>query len=279
MSKELYNRNSLVISRITTKHYSTSFSMGISMLYKEFRDPVYAVYGFVRIADEIVDTFHEIDQATTFKEFEAETWKAIAAGFSTNPILHSFQWVVNKYQIPHDLIQSFLYSMSLDLEKKRYSQQGISEYIYGSAEVVGLMCLKIFCKGSQEKYEELVGPARKLGEAFQKVNFLRDLRSDLEERGRVYFACVDFAKFNEKQKKRMVKDVDKDMHEAYQGIKKLDKGARFGVYLAYSYYLRLLYKIRRTPAEKLIQSRVRISNAYKFWLLFVAFLRHKFNLI
>lgn len=179
MSVELYHKNSLAISRITTKNYSTSFSLGIRMLGNEFRDPVYAVYGFVRIADEIVDTFQDIDQETVFREFEQETWKAIETGFSANPVLHSFQWVVNTYHIPHDLIQSFLYSMSLDLQKKRYSHQGISEYIYGSAEVVGLMCLKIFCHGNDKEYEALLLPARKLGEAFQKVNFLRDLRSDM----------------------------------------------------------------------------------------------------
>ncbi len=279
MSTELYKFNSIQISRITTLNYSTSFSLGIRMLSKKYRDPVYAIYGFVRVADEIVDTFHHVDQHQYFNEFVEETWKSIRNGFSTNPILHSFQWVVNEYRIPHDLITAFLYSMELDLTEKRYSQEGIDQYIYGSAEVVGLMCLKVFCDGDDVRYQGLLPSARRLGAAFQKVNFLRDLRSDYQERGRIYFACVDFSKFNEKQKKRLVKDVDKDLHEAIQGIRRLSKGSRFGVYLAYVYYLRLLWKIRRTPASVLMSRRIRISNAYKIWLLLVSWIRHKLNLI
>ncbi len=277
MSTDLYDSNCLQISRQTTHHYSTSFSLGIRMLHKKFRDPVYGIYGFVRIADEIVDTFHQVDQEKYLNDFIKETWASIEDGFSTNPILHSFQLVVNKYGIPHELIESFLKSMALDLEKKRYSEQGISEYIYGSAEVVGLMCLKVFVSGNEEVYRSLEPSARKLGEAFQKVNFLRDLRSDYQERGRVYFACVDFSRFNEKQKKRLVDDIDRDLHEALQGIRKLDKGVRLGVYLAYSYYLRLLYKIKRTPATTLMHRRIRISNAYKMWLLVTAYFRNLFN--
>ena len=225
---DLYTRNSLELSRLTTKNYSTSFSLGVSLLEKAFRLPIYAVYGFVRVADEIVDTFHDQDKATQLAEFRRDTFRAIENGMSTNPILHSFQWVVNAYRIDHHLIEAFLDSMAMDLDKQEYSPEEFAKYVYGSAEVVGLMCLRVFYKDQDEAYNALIQPARKLGEAFQKINFLRDINSDYEERGRFYFPGVDMDNFDNESKRLIEEDIKKDFDEAYVGVRQLNDVSRLG---------------------------------------------------
>jgi phytoene/squalene synthetase len=264
---DLYLKNALQISKDTTKNYSTSFSLGVGLLGKEIRDAIYGIYGYVRFADEIVDTFYDQDQQALLEDFRQETYRAIESGLSTNPIIHSFQWVVNTYKLDHNLIDAFLTSMAMDLSKKQYDEEAYKTYIYGSAEVVGLMCLKVFCKGNNEQYCSLIQPARKLGEAFQKVNFLRDMESDYELRGRTYFPRVDFSAFTTENKRLIEKDIDNDFHIALQGIVELPRNARFGVYLAYKYYLALLRKIHRTPAEKILYARIRIPNYRKILIL------------
>jgi phytoene/squalene synthetase len=212
-------------------------------LAKEYRWAVFATYGFVRLADEIVDTFHTFDKARLLKDFKAQTYQAIEEGISTNPVLHSFQLAANQFGITHDLIEPFFNSMEEDLDKQSHDQISYNDYIYGSAEVVGLMCLKIFCKGDNTQYQSLLPFARSLGAAFQKVNFLRDIRSDVEERGRVYFPGVDFESFTELDKMSIIQEVKKDFEQAYKGIVRLPMGCRLGVYTAYIYYLKLLEKI------------------------------------
>ncbi len=267
-SIELYNRNALACSRHTTRKYSTSFSLGIRLLAPEVRKAVYAIYGFVRFADEIVDTFHGHDKEVLLERFRKETYLSIDEGISTNPILHSFQMVVNEYSIDHELIEAFFESMAMDLDHKIYDRTKFESYIYGSAEVVGLMCLRVFYKGDPEGYNSLKHPARKLGEAFQKVNFLRDVQSDLEERGRSYFPNVDLLNFSVVQKTKIEHEIENDFREAYQGIVKLKKGARLGVYVAYIYYLKLFRKIKRTPPKAIMRRRIRVSNWVKMSLLF-----------
>lgn len=264
---ELYDKNALDISEITTKNYSTSFSLGVRSLDKAYRRPIYAIYGFVRFADEIVDTFHEHNKAELIADFRKQTFDAITTGISTNPILQSFQWVVNNYNIDHHLIDAFLHSMEMDLDKKNYDESKFKEYIYGSAEVVGLMCLRVFYHDDDKTYNELVPPARKLGEAFQKINFLRDLKSDFEERGRLYFPETDWQTFDDDVKARIEEDIQHDFDEAYQGIRRLKPDVRLGVYLAYIYYTRLFAKIKRTQASKIMVKRYRISNFTKAYLL------------
>jgi phytoene/squalene synthetase len=268
---DLYLKNALKCSIETTNNYSTSFSLGVSLLDNSIRDAIYAIYGFVRFADEIVDTFYEHKQKELLNNFKAETFKAIEDEISTNPILHSFQWAVNKFNIEHHLINSFLFSMEMDLAKTTYSAVDYKTYIYGSAEVVGLMCLQVFCKGDTSLYIELIHPARKLGEAFQKVNFLRDIESDFEERGRTYFPNINLSNFTAKEKKEIEKDIENDFAEALIGISRLPLNARFGVYLAYSYYLSLLNKINKTPANILMKKRIRISNYHKLIILFKSY--------
>jgi phytoene/squalene synthetase len=279
MSIELYDKTGREISKLTTKNYSTSFSLGIRMLDRDLQEPIYAIYGFVRYADEIVDTFFHTPQQIIFNEFSEETSKAIVRGFSANPILHSFQWVVNKYHIDPSLIASFLRSMELDLEQSDYAREDYQDYIYGSAEVVGLMCLRVFCDNDNALYDELVEPARKLGEAFQKVNFLRDMKSDLHERGRVYFPDLDFTNFNDDKKKEIEAEIQYDFDQALIGIRKLRKDARFGVYLAYIYYLELLRNIRKTSATTLVAARQRVPGWEKFLLLIKAWIYNKLNII
>jgi len=265
---DLYTDNALDCSEITTKNYSTSFSLGVRLLGKPFRGPVYAIYGFVRFADEIVDTFHDQDKKVQMSKFEADTFEAIDKKFSTNPILHSFQWVVNEYSIDHELIKAFLRSMKMDLcpNSKNYNPERYRKYIYGSAEVVGLMCLKILTS-KENNYEELVPPARKLGEAFQKVNFLRDIKADLEDRDRFYFPGVNFDQFDNSSKKIIEADIQGDFDQALVGIRKLNKDAKLGVYLAYIYYQKLFDKIKRTDASNILKKRYRISNFRKMLLL------------
>ncbi len=275
---DLYTLNSLDVSKKTTENYSTSFSLGVRVLDKEFRKPIYAIYGFVRFADEIVDTFHGHDQKELFEKFKKETHEALEKGISSNPILHSFQWAVNTYGIERDLIDSFLESMEMDLYKTEYSEKGFKKYVYGSAEVVGLMCLRVFSI-PQNGYTDLVPFARKLGEAFQKVNFLRDLKADYIERGRTYFPDVDFENFDNETKKKIEDDIKADFDEAYIGIKMLDPRARLGVYLAYVYYLQLFKKIKHTDASRIVERRYRVSDRMKMWLLMISYIKNKFGLI
>lgn len=276
---DLYTQTALACSRITTKRYSTSFSLGIGIFDRKYHIPIYAVYGFVRFADEIVDTFHDQDQQTLLNRFRSDTFEAIENKFSTNPILHSFQWVVNTYRIDHDLIGAFLHSMEMDLKQKTFTEPEYKRYIYGSAEVVGAMCLRVFYEGQEHPYQELLPAARKLGSAFQKINFLRDIKDDYENRGRIYFPDTDFENFKTHRKKEIEADIESDFNEALAGTRKLHPGVRNGVYLAFRYYLELLKKIERTPAEEILQKRFRISGSQKMVLLVKAWLRNKFGRI
>lgn len=275
----LYNRTCEQCSELVTRNYSTSFSLGIRSLAKELRAPIYNIYGFVRFADEIVDTFHDKPKAQLLQEFKRDTHKAIDQGISLNPILHSFQETVRTFHIDRELIDSFLRSMEMDLEKKEYGQDGYEEYIYGSAEVVGLMCLKVFVKGDQELYDSLVIPARKLGSAFQKVNFLRDLKDDVFERGRVYFPGLDFSQFDVSAKKLIELDIERDFSEAYDGIVRLPVGARMGVYLAYVYYRKLFRKIQGLSPEHIKLRRVRVPNSRKMYLLLKSYVQYQLNVL
>lgn len=256
-------------------NYSTSFSLGIKLLAKEYRWAVFATYGFVRLADEIVDTFHGFDKARLLSDFKKQTYQSIEEGISTNPILHSFQLAANQFGITEELIEPFFNSMEEDLQTNSHSQSSYDEYIYGSAEVVGLMCLRIFCKGDQQEYNKLLPFARSLGAAFQKVNFLRDIKSDIEERGRVYFPDVDFSHFTDQDKMNIIADVKKDFEHAYKGILMLPIGSRLGVYTAYIYYLKLLQKIERTTASDIMQARIRIPNSQKIVLLAQSYVKEK----
>jgi phytoene/squalene synthetase len=264
---ELFNQTTLECSRLITQRYSTSFTLGIKTMDKRFHLAIYAVYGFVRYADEIVDTFHEHDKAGLLARFKKDTFEAIDTKLSMNPVLHAFQLVVNQYKISPDLIEAFLHSMEMDLDYQLYNDSKYQEYIYGSAEVVGLMCLKIFVEGDQEVYDRLKGPACKLGAAFQKVNFLRDIKSDFEERGRVYFPGVDFEAFDMSAKLLIEKDIQKDFNDSLVGIEALPDGAKVGVKVAYLYYQKLFDKIKSLPAETITQERIRIPNSKKITLL------------
>ena len=264
---ELYDQTTLECAKLITQRYSTSFTLGIKTLDKKLHFPIYSIYGFVRYADEIVDTFHNHDKADLLRRFKNDTYTAIEEKVSLNPVLHAFQLVVNKYHIDRELIEAFLYSMELDLQEKTYDQAGYEEYIYGSAEVVGLMCLKVFCKGNQEEYERLLPSAKRLGAAFQKVNFIRDIKSDFEDRGRVYFPGVDFTTFSKSAKELIEADIQADFDAALIGIKQLPKEARMGVYLAYKYYLKLFRKIKNCPSSKIKEQRIRIPNGKKFAIL------------
>lgn len=276
---ELYNRTTFECSKIITQLYSTSFTLGIKTLDKKFHLPVYAVYGFVRYADEIVDTFHDFDKNLLLQRFKEETYRAIEEGISLNPVLHAFQLVVNQYKIEMPLIDAFLHSMEMDLSENAYSQEGYEEYIYGSAEVVGLMCLRIFCEGDTAMYDRLKAPAKRLGAAFQKVNFLRDIKSDFWERGRTYFPQVDFTKFDQEAKKLIEQDIQDDFDAAYQGIIALPKGARLGVYLAYIYYKKLFSKIKKLPPQTILNKRVRVADSRKMTLWLQSYVKYKLNYI
>jgi len=278
-ARKLFDKVSAKTSRMTTRSYSTSFSLGIYFLDKKIHDPIYAIYGFVRFADEIVDTFHEHDKKRLLSEFKEDTYKAIRDRISLNPILNSFQLVVRKYNIDRKLIDTFLHSMEMDLYPNDYSQEKYEEYILGSAEVVGLMCLKVFTNGNQQKYDSLKPAAMKLGSAFQKVNFLRDLKADFEHLGRSYFPGIDLTRFDQDQKILIEKDIEKDFDDALVGIRNLPKEARMGVYLAYIYYRALFRKIKNTPSDKVLESRIRIRNTRKVGLMFNSYFRHSFNLL
>lgn len=277
--KQLFDKTCVECSELITNRYSTSFSMGIKVFDKKFRAPIYAIYGFVRFADEIVDTFHEYPKADLLAKFKADTYTAIEQGISLNPVLHAFQDVVNTYGIDHELIDAFLYSMEMDLHFNTYEDSKYKEYIYGSAEVVGLMCLKVFVEGDQEIYENLKAPARALGSAFQKINFLRDMASDFDDRGRVYFPGVDFTKFDNQTKSDIEEDIKADFDYAYTGIIRLPKGARLGVYLAYIYYTNLFAKIKNSTALKVKEERIRVPDSRKFYLLFSSTIKHSLNLL
>jgi phytoene/squalene synthetase len=275
----LFHEVSQDCSRITTEKYSTSFSSAIKLLHKNLRTPICNIYGFVRFADEIVDTFHGFDKALLFEEFKKATYDAIERGISLNPILHSFQMTVNQYGIDHALIDAFLYSMELDLGKHTYDRAGYETYIYGSAEVVGLMCLYIFCEGNQAQYDALKPSAKSLGSAFQKVNFLRDVKADFEGLDRMYFPDCDFANFTMADKLAIEQDIQKDFDEAYAGILNLPIKARFGVYVAYKYYLSLFKKIQRLEPAHILESRVRIPDYGKAFILAKAGIRSQLNIL
>ncbi len=277
--KQLFDDISQEMSALTTKRYSTSFSLGISFLSKDLHKPIYSIYGFVRFADEIVDSFHGFDKENLLAEFKVETYKAIAQGISLNPILNSFQWAVNKYQISLDLIETFLNSMEMDLGKQIYDKATYEKYILGSAEVVGLMCLKVFVNGNEAEYEKLKPSAMKLGSAFQKINFLRDLKADYQELGRTYFPGIDMQEFNATVKKEIEADIEKDFRAGYEGILQLPKEARFGVYMAYKYYFKLFKKIKTKSAHSILTERIRIPNYRKVRILFTSYLRHNLNLL
>lgn len=277
--KDLFDHVSIRCSRLTTRAYSTSFSLGIRCLEKELRDPIYAIYGFVRFADEIVDTFHNFDKAVLLQRFKEDTYTAIAEGISLNPILNSFQATVNRYQIDHDLIEQFLKSMEMDLTKKDYDLHGFKEYILGSAEVVGLMCLRVFVKGDDAMYQRLKPAAMSLGSAFQKINFLRDLNADYMGMGRTYFPGLELNRFDDCSKKKIEESIAKDFHDGYVGIKQLPRSARFGVYVAYVYYIALFNKIRNTPSELVMRTRIRIRNRHKARLLAYSFVKHQLNML
>lgn len=271
---DLYLDVSNKISKRITKSYSTSFSLGIKAFAPEFRDPIYAIYGFVRIADEIVDTFHGYDKEHLLAKFKADTYEAIENRISTNPVLHAFQKVVHEYGIEKEYIEKFLKSMEMDLYNSTYGRNSYDNYIYGSAEVVGLMCLKVFVKDVPHKFDELVEPARQLGSAFQKVNFLRDIKDDLEELGRIYLPGVDTEiEISDSNKKKLEAEVEKEFEEALTGILQLPIEVRLGVYTAYLYYKGLFRKIKKCSIKELQQKRVRVSNFTKF-LLFVKSFMH-----
>ena len=275
----LFDSTCAECSRLITQRYSTSFSSGIRAFHPKFRPPIYAIYGFVRFADEIVDTFHNYPKEQLLERFKNDTNQAIADGISLNPVLHSFQQVVRQYNIEQELIDAFLYSMEMDLYKNAYDADGYDKYIYGSAEVVGLMCLRVFCEGDDAYYQRLKEPARRLAAAFQKINFLRDIKSDFDDRGRVYFPGVDFSNFDNEQKKIIEADIEADFKAGLSGIKQLPEGARFGVYLAYKYYTQLFAKIRRAPAQHVADTRIRVSDKRKVYLLFSSALRHRLNFL
>lgn len=276
---QIFNDISRECSRLTTERYSTSFSSAIRLLHADLRGPVYDIYGFVRFADEIVDTFHKFDKEELLKDFKKETYNAIERGISLNPILNSFQITVNKFNIDKDLIESFFMSMEMDLANKQYDKDAYDQYIFGSAESVGLMCLYIFCNGDAEQYEKLKPSAQALGAAFQKINFLRDLKADHEQLSRTYFPGVNFKHFTQEDKQSIEKDIIIDLGHAYEGIRQLPVKARFGVYLAYKYYCTLFKKIQKSQPARLLNDRVRISNSFKALIFVRAGLRSSFNLL
>lgn len=277
--KQLFDNVCIKTSKMVTNSYSTSFSLGIKFLHKEFQDPIYSIYGFVRFADEIVDTFHDFNKRELLEEFKIETFRSIERGISLNPILNSFQQVVNKYNIDHHLVDAFFKSMESDLNKYNYDTEGYKEYIYGSAEVVGLMCLFVFCDGNKEMYLKLKPYAMALGSAFQKVNFLRDIKADSENLKRVYFPGVDFKNFTSEMKASIEKDIEADFKIAYEGVLLLPEDSRFGVYVAYKYYLSLFKKIKIIQAATLLNERIRIPNYSKALIIMRAGLRSRLNIL
>lgn len=273
--KALYDELSAQVSKTTTKLYSTSFTLGIYLLDKDIRGAIYAVYSFVRLADEIVDSFHHYDRRRLLEQFQNDTWQAVETGISVNPILNSFQQAVRKYGINTSLIRTFFDSMEMDLQKVDYNKRNYEQYILGSAEVVGLMCLHVFTEGHPGLYEELRPDAMKLGSAFQKVNFLRDLKQDYQLLGRVYFPDVDLERFTPETKRHIEEDIRRDFEQALRGIRKLPPSCKSGVYLAYVYYQSLFAKIKRLPPQRILAGRVRISNSRKLQLMINTLMGYK----
>jgi len=278
--KELFDKLSFRCSHRVTSMYSTSFSHAVKMLRPKIQNDIYAIYGFVRFADEIVDSFHDYDKQLLLDEFEIDLYKALDRKISLNPILNAFQLVVHKYQIDDELIKHFLKSMRADLEKLEYNTtEEYEDYIYGSADVVGLMCLKVFVQGDQNKFEQLKKPAMKLGSAFQKVNFLRDIKDDSENLHRHYFPQINGDVIDREAKEMIIEEINKDFEEAYKGIVQLPLEAKFGVYTAYIYYKNLLRKLKTTEADEILEKRIRISNPMKMVLLTKSFVHYKLNLL
>ena len=275
--KLLFDDLSVQVSKMTTRTYSTSFSLGIYFLNNRLRDSIYSIYGFVRIADEIVDSFEGYDRERLLTRFRLETYEALENKISINPILNAFQQVVHQHKIDIDLIENFLQSMQMDLGKINYTKDTYQQYIFGSAEVVGLMCLHVFTEGDSKMFDELKPYAMKLGAAFQKVNFLRDLKDDYHVLGRTYFPNVDMTEFNAEAKKQIEKEIEHDFAIALAGIKKLPPSSKGGVYLAYVYYLSLFKKIKKLPAQHILKERVRINNGQKFGLMLNSLVQNKMN--
>ena len=278
--KRIFDLVSYSCSEIVTKSYSTSFSLATRMLHTSIRNDIYNIYGFVRFADEIVDTFHDYDKTYLFNKFEEDLNDALEHKISLNPILNSFQYTYHKYDIPYELVASFMKSMRMDLHKSVYkTDEEYKEYIYGSADVVGLMCLKVFVKGNKEAYANLKKSAMALGSAFQKVNFLRDLKDDFEGLNRTYFPNTNLNALDESSKKRIVEEIKEDFRLGYSGIKKLPNTAKFGVYTAYKYYFKLLQKLQKTPPMEIQNARIRVNNYQKFGLLAKSYVNYKLNLV
>lgn len=275
--KSLFDQSSAACSKYITQLYSTSFTLGIKTLHRKFHKPIYNIYGFVRVADEIVDTFFDYNQRSLIERFERDTYEAINEGISMNPVLQAFQETVNEYKIDPKYIDAFLLSMKMDLDPQNYTDDKYKEYIFGSAEAVGLMCLQVFVEGDMALFEKLKPAACSLGAAFQKVNFLRDMKSDFQDRGRVYFPEVNFANFTLAEKLKIEQDIEHDFAVAYQGIMKLPPGAHLGVLLAYKYYTKLFNKIRKSSVQTIQQERVRVPNYEKFTMLSMTYLRHSFS--
>ena len=271
--KELFDKISLNASKHVTNEYSTSFSLGIKMLHQSIREPIYAVYGFVRLADEIVDSFHEFNKKELLDDFKKQTFHAIDVKISLNPILNSFQHAVNYYQIDKWLIDAFFDSMEMDLEDQQYNQETFDKYILGSAQVVGLMCLKIFCKGDSDQYESLRPGAMSLGSAFQKVNFLRDLKADKENLGRIYFPGMNNHEWTPELKEKIQADIKQDFIHALEAINRLPSNSKYGVYTAYRYYFKLFKKLENASFEELLTNRLRVPNYTKIRLLFTSKVR------
>lgn len=276
---DLFKSSCNECSKLITQRYSTSFSLGIKAFELQYRKPIYNLYGFVRFADEIVDTFHGFNKEQLLEKFSSDTFEAINNGISLNPILQSFQETVNQYNIDHSHIRAFLDSMAMDLKSIEYDQQTLKRYIYGSAEVVGLMCLKVFCLGNQTQYDKLEPYAISLGSAFQKINFLRDLKDDFEDKGRVYFPGIDFNNFSVSDKREIEKDISKEFQHAYIGIKMLPKGVRLGVFLAYKYYLSLFQKIKKAAPEEILQKRFRVHDGKKMLLYTSSAIKYRLNIL
>lgn len=278
--KSIFDKVSYDCSKIVTESYSTSFSLATKMLAPSIRPDIYNIYGFVRFADEIVDTFHDYDKEALFEKFELELKSAIADKISMNPILNSFQHTYHKYQIPYHLVDSFMKSMQMDLTKKEYkTEEEYKEYIYGSADVVGLMCLKVFVNGNDTQYEALKDSAMSLGSAFQKVNFLRDLKADYEDLNRAYFPNANLMELDEDSKQRIIQEIKEDFAKGYSGILNLPNEAKFGVYTAYKYYFKLLKKLQKTPSCEIKNARIRVPNYQKFGLLAKSYVNYKLHLV
>lgn len=278
-TKELFDKVSIETSRLTTKTYSTSFSIGIRCLSKELRNPIYSIYGFVRFADEIVDSFHDFNKSDLLFRFRNDTLTAIDERISLNPILNSFQAAVHQYNIDLALVDTFLKSMEMDLTQKSHDHQSFDEYVLGSAEVVGLMCLHVFCERDKDLFDKLKPFAMKLGSAFQKINFLRDLNADYNNLGRIYFPGLNIVRFDENSKQEIENSIQEDFSKGFEGIRQLPRSSKLGVYVAYVYYLALFKKIRNTPSAFIMKERIRIRNRQKLSILCLSYLKHQLNLI